>query len=228
MKGSEGEWPIQGGLSPLVGSVSRSRNLRRLWCGICGVIVPFLSRVHPVVIFIDWKFQKLRRLGLFFLRLAFKFVQIAMSWFSLRGFDIRSVWLASQVFCSFSRSFLKTFVNRHVVVCEVSRNVSQHIQCRWLIFATYSSHSLTRTHSPSHNFIWTSFLRNAKRNPHNFSRIRCSYGSHEPSTMDLISLSHSRSLSLSLARSLSLLIIFFYVEQSAASSTKTPDAPAAV
>lgn len=53
------------------------------------------------------------------------------------------------------------------------------------------------------------------KSTHFSSQIRCSHGSHEPSTMDLI-LSHSFALSL---------LIFFYVEQSAASQTKLQSTP---
>lgn len=71
--------------------------------------------------------------------------------------------------------------------------VSQRIRCRCLFFST-CSHSLTPTRHLKLHLGW--FPWNAKRNPHIFSQIRCSHGSHEPSTMDLISLTLFRSLSL--------------------------------
>lgn len=75
------------------------------------------------------------------------------------------------------------------------------------------THSLALASTQSHlKRHMERFLRKAKGTPLNFSWIRCSRGSHQPSTTDLI-YPHT------LSRSLSLVIIF-YVEQSAAPQTK--------
>lgn len=66
------------------------------------------------------------------------------------------------------------------------------------VFATFSSPLiLTRTHSPSQTSFGLDSRQDAKRNPHNFSWIRCSHGSHE---LNGSNFSHSRaSLSLPLS-----------------------------
>ena len=81
----------------------------------------------------------------------------------------------------------------------------------WFLQHIVATHSHSLAVSKPHLDL---FPRNAKRNPHNFSRVRCSYGSHEPSTMDLISftlyLSLSSSLSLSIPCSLAPSLSFSF------------------
>lgn len=95
---------------------------------------------------------------------------------------------------------------------KLCRHVSQRIRCRcFLLFLQHVA-----THSHSHplaisNFIWAGSPGMPNEIHTFFSQIRCSHGSHEPSTMDQIS--HTLALSRSFSPNFFMLNRVLHREQ---------------
>lgn len=117
-----------------------------------------------------------------------------ISWFLIFGCPWFSPGRHQVFFVVIWSSFPKTTAP---ITQKLCRHVSQRIRCRCFAFFQHVA-----THSHSHplaisNFIWAGSPGMPNEIHTFFSQIRCSHGSHEPSTMDRIShiLALSRSFS---------------------------------
>lgn len=119
-----------------------------------------------------------------------------------------SPWADIEFFVVILSSFLKTTAPITQTLCP---HVTQRIRCRCFAFLQHVA-----THSHSHplaisNFIWAGSPGMPNEIHIFFSQIRCSHGSHEPSTMDRIS--HTRSFSRSFSLNLLMLNRVLHREQ---------------